>query len=364
MDKLVLHDFHEELGAQFITKYQKQIPDHYGSLIDELHSTLNKLTLIDHSYFGKLRLTGSDALDLLNRISTNDMSQLIVGSVCDTVFATPKGRIIDYVRVIRYDDYLILITRSMDSNLLLEWINRFIFLEDVKVENVSDQYLWFTVMGPEVLRFLRDISGQKLADKDDQLWIKKGDVHFPILLNDNYMVAAYNFCLPAGVNMEVLIWMADELNKFGGCFIGDGAFQVLRIRSGTPAWGSELNERYNPHEARLLNAVSFTKECYTGQEVIARLDTYDKVQRYLMIIHMEEKPEGTPPFEIFYDSEVIGIVTSFVEDPISKKCIGLGYIKKQYSVTELDIQVEVKCTKGMISAHLTIPPVNDPGRLS
>jgi len=360
MNKLVLHDFHEELGARFILRYEKLIPDDYGSVTDELHTALNSLSMIDHSYFGKLMLTGSDSLDLLNRISTNDMTQLIVGSVCDTVFTTPKGRIVDYVRVIRYDDHLILVTRSIDPSGLMDWINRFIFLEDVKVENVSDDFLWLTVMGPEILRFLRTVSGQRVADKDEQIWIRKGTIHFPALLNRNYMVPAYNFCLPANVSLEILVWLASQLEQLGGRFMGDGAFQVLRLRSGTPAWGSELNESYNPHEARLLGAVSFTKECYTGQEVIARLDTYDKVQRYLMVLTMAERPEGEPPFEILYDSEVIGTLTSFADDPLSMKCIGLGYIRKHYAVAELETPVDVRCADRLISATLSIPPPSEP----
>lgn len=362
MNKLYLHDFHQELGARFMEKNDQLIPKDYGSCTDELFSAYNKLTVVDQSYFGKIMLTGKDALDLINRISTNDMTQLIIGSVCDTVFTTPKGRIVDYARVLRYDNHLILITRNLDANLLIGWINRFVILEDVTIKNVSGEYLWLTVMGPESLRFLRSISGQTVLDKDEQIWITHERLQFPAFLNRNYMVPAYNFCVPAYGSIGLAIWLAGELEKYGARFMGEDAFQILRIKSGAPAWGTELNEIYNPHEARLLNAVSFTKECYTGQEVIARLDTYDKVQKYLMILTMEERPAGELPMEIYYDAEWIGMLTSFTYDPISGYFIGLGFVKKHYAVTDLNIEVDVKTETHMITATLSVPPAGEPVR--
>lgn len=362
MNTLPLHNFHEERGAEFIEKYQKKIPRHYGNSADELLVAYNKIAVIDHSYFGKIKLHGPDALDLINRISTNDMKQLIIGSVCDTVFVSPKGRIIDFARVLRYDDHLILVCRNTEAGQLMDWINRFIFLEDVRLEDVSDQYLWLTVMGPESLRFLRSLSGQRVVEKDEQIWINHDDLQFPALLNSNYMVPAYNFCVPSETSQGVAVWLDEELERYGGLFMGDDAFQVMRIKSGTPAWGNELNDRYNPHEARLLNAVSFTKECYTGQEVIARLDTYDKVQRHLMVLTMDQRPNGPLPLEICCDSEPIGMLTSITDDPVNRKCVGLAYIKKNYAVAAMDIQVDVMCDENPITATISLPPSGDYNR--
>jgi len=356
MSGLVLHDFHKDLGAHFISKNNYLIPSHYGNSNDELNFALSRLVVIDQSYFGKIKLQGPDSLDLINRITTNDMTQLIIGSVCDTVFITPKGRIVDYARVMRFDDHLILICRNMDAQALAEWVNRFIFLEDIQVSVISNDYVWLTVMGPESLRFIRSISGEKILEKDEQIWITHENLQFPALLNNNYMVPAYNFCVPESQSRSLALWLADELERFGGSFMGDDAFQVVRIKSGTPAWGSELNEKYNPHEARLLSAVSFTKECYTGQEVIARLDTYDKVQRHLMILSMDEHPAGTLPLEVYYGKELIGNLTSITDDHLNSKSVGLAYIKKHYALAEVNLQVDIVTPAGPISAVLSSPP--------
>ena len=356
MKKLFLHDFHERQGARFKIVNDWQIPTAYINLDEELEAPREKLALLDRSYLGKVILRGNDALDLLNRISTNDMSGLIVGMVCDTVCTTPKGRIVDYCRVLHMEDSLLVVSSYMDAAHLIEWINRFIILEDVEVEDATASFLWLTLIGPDSLRFVRSISHKRVVQDDEQIWIEHNNVLFPALLNENFLVNAYNFCLPVNEGETVFGWLFQEFMNQGGTLIGDEAFQVIRIESGMPDWGTELNEEHNPHEARLLNAVSFTKGCYTGQEVIARLDTYDKVQKYLMIVEMNERIDGQPPLDIYLDSDKIGVLTSYAADPLKKRYLGLAYIKKQYAIEDFSLQVEVDTEFKRIPSVLRKPP--------
>ena len=88
---------------------------------------------------------------------------------------------------------------------------------------------------------------------------------------------------------------------------------------------------------------------------MARLDTYDKVQKYLMIIELNNKISNTPPLEIFIDDEPVGHLTSYAYNPITKKSVGLGYIKKMYTIDN-DIYVEIQTQKKRVSAKLKLPP--------
>lgn len=356
MKKLILHDFHQRQGARFKTVNNWMIPAAYANLTVELEAPKTKLALLDRSYLGKVILRGNDALDLLNRISTNDMTGLIVGMVCDTVFTTPKGRIVDYCRVLHMEEGLLVVSSYMDSAHLINWINRFIILEDVEVEDATGRFLWLTLVGPDSLPFVRSISHKRVVQDDEQIWVEYEGTLFPALLNENFLVNAYNFCLPAQEGETLFGWLFQQLLASGGTLIGDEAFQVIRIESGMPDWGTELNENYNPHEARLLNAVSFTKESYTGQEVIARLDTYDKVQKYLMIIEMDDKIDGGLPLDIYLDNDKIGTLTSYADDPLRKRHIGLAYINKQYAVEDFNLQVEVQTARKRIPSVLRKPP--------
>ena len=148
MKELFLRQLHKDAGAQFIAIQESEIPADYGDVAGEIRAINNTVALLDRSYLGKLVMRGHDALDLLNRISTNDLLHLTVGSVLDTVFASPKGRLIDLCRIIHNGDDLILISSFFKSDHLIDWINRFIILEDAEVRDISEDYLWLTLLGP------------------------------------------------------------------------------------------------------------------------------------------------------------------------------------------------------------------------
>jgi folate-binding protein YgfZ len=355
MGKLFLHEVHEKAGANFITVQNQEIPGDYGDVGSELDSINKHVALLDRSYLGKILLTGTDAIELLNRISTNDLQYLAVGAVCDTVFATPKGRLIDYCRLIKTSDELILIASFFYVNHLINWINRFIILEDAEVHDVSNEYTWLTLLGPRTKQFLGQLSNKTISDKDEILWVEIEGISFPILKNSNFTVPAYNFLIKNSEAWAVISPLLERLKDFEGELIGDTAFQIVRVESGMPDWGTEITQDYNPHEARLTSAISFTKGCYTGQEVIARLDTYDKVQKYLMIIELSEKLLQKPPLEVYIDEEHVGHLTSYIHNPVSGNSLGLGYINKMFT-TENDIYVEIHTQKSKIPARLRIPP--------
>jgi folate-binding protein YgfZ len=352
--RLFLHAAHGQAGAKFTKIQNCSIPSHYGNVLDELTAMNQHVGLLDRSYLGKISLTGKDALELLNRISTNDLQYLAVGTMCDTVFVTPKGRLIDYCRVINSGEEFILIASFFQSDHLIEWINRFIILEDANVRDVSKDYLWMTLFGPRYKLFLGAFSHKIITDKDEAIWLNIEGHAFPALRNTNFKVPAYNFCFLKRDAHIIVPRLLDQLNLLNGKLIGDKAFQIIRVESGMPDWGTEITQDYNPHEARLTHAISFTKGCYTGQEVIARLNTYDKIQKYLMIIELSKKISQHPPMDVFIDEETVGHLTSYAYNPIYNRSIGLGYVKKMYA-REDNIYVEVQVKGKRIPAKLILP---------
>jgi len=360
MRQLYLHEFHKKNNADFLIRCDIAIPSHYGNMLDELNAAEDNLVLIDRSYLGKLRLSGPDALDFLHRISTNDLNQLVLKMVCDTIFTSPKGRIIDYCRILRDDESYLLISSHFGTAHIREWLSRFIIMEEVELRDVSEEYLWLTLAGPDSCRFIRSLGSPDVAERDEQAWMVYEDLAIPALLNQNYKVPAYNLCLPADRAFEVMDWLHQNLKVFGGRLMGHKAFEVLRITSGAPEYGSELSEEYNPHETRLLRAVSFTKGCYTGQEVIARLDAYDKVQKYLMIIEADQPLPDEKALPVYYGGEIIGRLTSHALDPRTRASVGLAFVDREFAIDDLNLTVEIESTGCRINGGLKVPPVIRP----
>lgn len=358
MKKLFLHKYHTENGATFFNVQNHTIPSDYGNVKDELNYTNNSIALLDRSYLGKILVEGEDSLDLLNRISTNDLQYLAIGTVCDTIFVTPKGRLIDYCRIISIGlNQFVLICSFCKTEHLIDWINRFVILEDVTVSDISNKYVWLTLLGPHCQKFLNNYSSSTISENDEAIWLESEAIQFPALKNTNFNIAAYNFCLPVNEANILFSKFISMLKKLNGNLIGDTVFQIIRVESGMPDWGTEITQDYNPHEARLIKAVSFTKGCYTGQEIIARLDTYDKVQKYLMIIDIFENINQDPPIEVFIEDDLVGYLTSYVYNPISEQTIGLGYIKKMFAI-ENDLYVELNTPNKRVPAKLRKPPVS------
>lgn len=340
--KLPLHEIHASNGAVFQSKNNWILPQNYGNVADEIHLALTILGIIDRTYLGKVEISGSEAGDLINRISTNDMNGLLSGSVCDTIFSTPQGEIVDYCRVLNLGGSYLVVSNYMDSTHLMDWINRFITMEDVELLDAGETYFWLTLIGPDSCKLMQKFTSANAVRKDETIWLEHEGTLFPALRNENYLADAYDICLSEEHKIETAAWLLENVIEFGGGLIGDEAFQVIRIQSGMPAWDKELQETHNPYETRLLNAVSFTKGVYTGQEALSLLDNFGQVQQYLMIVEMEACPKQKPPLRVLFNNDPIGNLTSFTYDPLHKKHVGLAYIDRSYAVEGLDLAIEVE----------------------
>ena len=122
--------------------------------------------------------------------------------------------------------------------------------------------------------------------------------------------------------------LREAVTEAGACPAGRDALELARIGQGVPAFGSELSETYNPLEAGLQHMVNYTKGCYIGQEVIARLTTYDKVQKRLVRLVWPSDAEVDAGGKLMVDGRQAGVVTSAIRDPRTGTGLGLGYVRK------------------------------------
>ncbi len=229
-----------------------------------------------------LKLKGAESLDLLHRITTNDVARLAPGEARDTLFVTEKGRLIDRVVVLARAEGADLLASYGAAPPLMAWIEKFIIMEDVSLElapaaahramignpdgTAASGPAWLPAAG----RWSeRPAEGILLAVRVPHTGLDRTD----LLLDGE---------APKGITRDDRPKGAEEWEQF-------------RIRSGIPAYGREITDAFNPYEANLAHSISFTKGCYIGQEVIARLDTYDKVQREMVLV---ELPDGIPAADL------------------------------------------------------------------
>jgi folate-binding protein YgfZ len=277
-----------EAGATFVGSDGWELPAAYHSPADELVALKNAVGLVDLTGWGLLRLQGRDRLDFVQRLSTNDVGSLTPGQGAPTVFTTPIGRIVDLAFLsVCEDDLLLLVGRGADE-VVAGWLRRHIFFNDqVRVENVTEGWGLMALCGPQAATLLGELFGQE--PEGDQLTpfhartAQRQGLDLTLMRSVPFDQA---FLLLTPADPAVTLWalLVSALPSVGGALVGETALETLRVGAGWPRFGRELSEDYIPLEAGLKGAISFNKGCYVGQEVIARLETYQRLAKRLVVL--------------------------------------------------------------------------------
>ena len=261
-----------------------------------------QLGFFDRTTRGRLIVTGRDRKDLLHRLATNSIEGLEPGQGTSCCFCTPKGRMIDWCVVLDRGDDLLVLTANPER--LSGHIQQYTITEDVTVRNY---------MAIEVVVCGAKAKGLLGVDLDPWCFtevaiagVKVQAVRIEPLAGD-----AYSLLAPDAVALRRLL--AEQ-----GESLGAPDVERLRIRWGIPAFPNEINENHNPWEAGLAGAISLHKGCYIGQEVIARLNTYDKVKRRLVSLRLARTGLRGEP--VIAGGEEVGNLTTVSGD------IALAYV--------------------------------------
>ena len=326
--------------------YGWRVPGVYSSVAAEYRSATEGAGLVDRSYMGRLELTGADALDLLDRLSTNRLTDLTdAGQGFYTVLTSNKGRILDLLLVTRLEDRLLVVTGPDTRQKVAEWIDFYTFVEDVSVNDVTETTAMLGVVGPGAVPTLDGLTGGVASSLElgGSAPVRIDDVEARLVRTDFARSRDYGLVVPAQESECLWTSLLEAGADHGIRPVGMEAQEVARIEGGVPGWSRELTEAYNPLEADLLAFISFNKGCYIGQEVVARLDTYDKVQKRLVGLTWEAEESGATPANdatLTLDGKDVGKVTSVAERPDSGQGIGLGIVRKKHARPGVLLTVE------------------------
>ena len=298
--------------------------------------------LVHHTNYGCIRATGEDALDLLNRLSTNKVDHLEPGHWAPTVLTSDRGRIVDLLCVVHAGDHVLLLTSPGQQQPVIEWLDKYTIMEDLEVEDVSQSTAVVALagVGADAALGLRE-------DEPDYL---PGRVYPADAVSvggaDAITVARPLGALPCRlliVSGNAADAVTSALTGAGAVMADAGQWETLRVRSGDPAFGSEMGEPYNPLEAGLIGAIDFTKGCYIGQEVIARLDSYDRVQKYLAALRFSDGAEVAVGASLAHEGRTAGTVTSLYRTPAGE-LRGLGYVRTAAAGTGQTLELQAPAT--------------------
>lgn len=263
---------------------------------------------VDVSGRAIVSLKGSESLDLLHRISTNDVQNVPLNGAIQTVFTNEKGRIVEVASILnRGEEEVLVVGQGTDSTLLKDWIERFVIMEEIEVGALSDSLIHFMLF-----ELINTLERQDLGSINSEALMFVETLRSS---NLTHIIAPR----PCRATLEA------SLTEAGIQKCGYQVYDEHRILHGIPGFPGELSTSFNPLEAGLVSLVSFTKGCYVGQEVIARLDTYKKVQKRLVRFALDAMPLMLPE-TVLRQGQEWGTITS-AKELTPHGCRGIGYVK-------------------------------------
>lgn len=306
----------------------------YSDLEKEYDALRHGIAIRDISASSMLRLTGTDVLDYLHRVSTNSVKDLETLNFAETLFTNEKGRLINKTVLLNLENYKLLIGSEAEKEALWYWIEKYIIMEDIKTQDAGSDYNLFEILGPQKESYMTLLCGSNCEEASGSIIMPRvvEDFEFYLLkINDVNGIEKYWILVKNFHTEKFLKYLSSHESVFDVKMVGEEAYEIFRVENGIPKAPNEINDSFNPYEVNLIDKVSFTKGCYIGQEVIARLDTYEKVQKYLTGVVFENDEEIKTPTDLFSkDGADAGKITSSVLSKIIKKKIGLAVVKKQY----------------------------------
>ena len=337
---MTLNEFHHSPAKAFVNIGGYSIPAYYQDAVAEFNAA-QKAAMMDRSFTGKLRVFGKDRETLLHRLTANEMRHLKSGEGVVNIFTNAKGRVVDVVEMFMEEECIFLLTSPGRAPIVKQWIEKYTFIEDVRCEDISSQIGMISLFGAESAALLQTLFDWPVQDLPAQ--------HARLLVHGEKSILVQRSGLITPVQFNLLMPVA-ELEKFWQTLtpqatpIGHAAYEMLRIHRGLPMMEKEITDEYNPHEVGLYPFINFEKGCYIGQEVIARLDTYQKVQRQLAGVKFEMSDPDDPlfaalPVPIYVGEQLIGQLTSACFSPGQQSGLGLALIRKQFAASTEPVQI-------------------------
>lgn len=356
MKQVPLNDVHVALGAKMVPFAGFNMPVQYEGVNIEHETVRNNVGVFDVSHMGLFKISGDKALDLIQRVTSNDASVLVPGKAQYSYLPNDKGGIVDDIITYKVSDteYLMVVNASnIDKD--FEWISSNNSM-NAAFENLSDQYSLLAIQGPKANEAMQSLTNVDLAN----LKFYTFEVG-TFAGKENVIVSATGYTGSGGIEIyaknEDIVHIWNEVLKAGEQFgikpIGLAARDTLRLEMGYCLYGNEINDTTSPIAAGLGWVTKFTKDFVNSENIKA--DKENGVATKLIGFELIDRGIPRHDYEIVDAAgNVIGHVTSGTQSPSLNKGIGMGYVNKEYAKEGTEIFIRIR--KNDVKAQVVKTP--------
>src|SRR5215216_1334557 len=345
---------HIQLGAKMAEFAGYNMPISYSGINDEHTTVRNNAGVFDVSHMGEFILKGEQALDLIQKVTTNDASKLVKGKAQYSCFTNEKGGIVDDLIVYCIEEnnpavsgtgvYMLVVNASnieKDWNWVLDHNS-----SNVEMHNISDQTCLLAIQGPNATKILQPLTEIDILNLKYYSFVKGKFAGV-----DNVLISATGYTGAGGLEIYFedkndaaeKIWTSIfEAGKEAGLKpIGLAARDTLRLEMGYCLYGNDIDDTTSPLEAGLGWITKFTKE-FTAKEILEQ-QKKDGIERKLVGFEMIDKGIPRHGYEIKdFSGQLIGNVTSGTQSPSLNKAIGMGYVRTAYAHLDTNLYIKVR----------------------
>ncbi len=265
---------------------------------------------------GILRINGPDRADFLQRQTTNDLRKLSPGQPLTTILTSATGRVLDVLTLVEFPaedpqagGFLAITLPGRGAQTAGFLQKKIFFMDKVTVEDLSKEYRLFRLYGPGATTALHEAELPYPSDQPEVVSTTVDGAPVVLIVQPVQSGGGLSLVVPAAIAGIITA----RLLETGAEAIDAATAEILRVERGLAGAAGELNGDYTPLETNLDWAISDSKGCYTGQEVIARQITYDKVTRQLVGVKLGA--ETTSGEQVWVEGKAVGVITSFANSP-------------------------------------------------
>jgi aminomethyltransferase len=286
---------------------------------------------LDLSARGKIRVTGEDRARLLHAMTTQDVQALAPGQGCYAFFLNAQGRILGDVNIFCREDSFLLDTEPETRQKLYDHIDRYIIADDVTLEDITGEMATLAIEGPQSAAVLEHL-GAPVPEADYATRSWSGTI---VARVSSTGVGGYSIFMLPTKKLELI----EALTAAGIAEATPQDARMVRIEHGKPRYGEEITERYLVQETAQLNAVSFSKGCYLGQEIVERVRSRAQIHRVLRRLAIEATEPPPPGTKLKSGDADSAEIASAVFSPALGKVAALAYVRTQFAESGTEMRL-------------------------
>ena len=350
LKKSSLYEKHIECNGRIVDFGGWALPVEYTSTLAEAKAVRQSCGIFDASHMGEIIISGNDALEFLQHLTPNDISQISPGQMQYNLLLNPNGGIIDDLMVYNMGHAFLCVVNASNKDKVLNWLKDH-KKGDVEIKDESDITALIAIQGPRAQEIISKVCSKEVVGLEY--------LHFSIasingakaIISRSGYTGADGFEIYPEWSHAPKIWdVLMEAGKAAGITpCGLGARDILRIEAGYPLYGHEINDMTNPYEATLPWVVKLNKD-FIAKEKLEAIKNQG-VKRKRVGVTMIERAVPRQGYPIFYKGKAVGEICSGTFSPNANKFIAMVYVNSDCAKegTEISVQIRKKSYKAIVS---------------